>query len=322
MSSALAPSSNAADARPSPSDTRALRQALGSFATGVTVVTTRTTDGSDVGLTANSFNSVSLQPPLVLWSLAKSAGSLPAFMAAEHFAVHILARGQQPLSDRFARRSTVKFDGLRLTRGLGDVPLLTGCAATFQCRTVHRHEGGDHIIFVGEVLEFAHCAQPPLLFHGGAYASMLWEDPRPVGGDQDGFRPDFLAFLLGFAGSQIFEPIAQQCRDMGLAESAYYAITLVAARDGIELAELDQVLCAAGYRADAELADSLTKRGLFAQGGSGLRLTEAGRQLVLDLAAAAKVAEQRATGDLNEDETRQLKHLLRRLVRSKAGVHS
>ena len=132
----------------------AFRKALGSFATGVTIVTT-CADGERFGVTANSFNSVSLDPPLVLWSLAKSAASHAAFAAAPGFAVHILAADQQDLSNRFARKGADKFAGLSLESGRAGVPLLAGCAARFECRTTYQYEGGDHIIFVGEVIDFS-----------------------------------------------------------------------------------------------------------------------------------------------------------------------
>src|SRR5512143_589785 len=111
------------------------RKALGSFATGVTIITTRAEDGTPIGLTVNSFNSVSLNPPLVLWSLAETSLSLPIFRAATHWAVHVLASDQEDLSGRFARRGENKFAGLDVDEGLGGVPLLKGCAARFQCRT-------------------------------------------------------------------------------------------------------------------------------------------------------------------------------------------
>lgn len=154
-------------------DTRLLRQALGSFATGVTIVTTRDAAGNDVGLTVNSFNSVSLEPALVLWSLALSSQSLlAAFRASGYFAVHILAADQEPLSNLFASHDADKFAALRPVRGVGGVPLLAGCAARFECRTAQSHAGGDHEIFIGEVLTFEDFQQAPLLFHGGQYAAL------------------------------------------------------------------------------------------------------------------------------------------------------
>lgn len=154
-------------------DSRQFRQALGAFATGVTIVTTRDRDGNDVGLTVNSFNSVSLEPPLVLWSLARSSEQLmSAFADATHFAVHVLAADQEALSNRFASRGIDKFAGLATHRGIDGIPLLAGCAACFQCQTVQRYAGGDHQIFIGEVVDFENFQLPPLLFHAGQYAEL------------------------------------------------------------------------------------------------------------------------------------------------------
>ena len=159
---------------------RRFRSALGAFATGVTIVTTRDGEGRDVGLTANSFNSVSLEPPMVLWSLSRHARSLPAFLASSHFAVHVLAANQEALSMRFAARGSEKFAGLTLERGVADIPLLPGCSARFQCRTAFRHEAGDHMIFVGEVEEFDHSDLPELLFHRGRYSLAVPKASSPV----------------------------------------------------------------------------------------------------------------------------------------------
>lgn len=159
---------------------RRFRSALGAFATGVTIVTTRDGEAGDVGLTANSFNSVSLDPPMVLWSLAQSARSLPAFLAASHFAVHVLSADQEALSMRFAARGSEKFAGLDLERGIAHIPLLRGCAARFQCRTAFRHEAGDHMIFVGEVQEFDRSDLTELLFHRGRYSLAVPRASSPV----------------------------------------------------------------------------------------------------------------------------------------------
>src|SRR6185437_2508362 len=159
---------------------RRFRNALGAFATGVTIVTTREADGRDVGLTANSFNSVSLDPPMVLWSLAKNSRSLPAFLEASHFAVHVLAANQEELSLRFATRGADKFSGLDIDRGPQQVPLLHGCSARFVCRTAFRHEAGDHMIFVGEVEAFDRSDLPELLFHRGRYALAVPKPSAPV----------------------------------------------------------------------------------------------------------------------------------------------
>ena len=146
------------------------RLALGMFATGVTIVTARSTQGSYVGLTANSFNSVSLTPPLVLWSLARAAGSMAAFSAGSHYAINILSADQQDLAKQFAARDGDRFSGVRFTPGAGGAPLIEGAAATFECFNRSRYEEGDHVIFVGEVESCTHRpGASPLLFHGGKF---------------------------------------------------------------------------------------------------------------------------------------------------------
>lgn len=150
--------------------TRALRNALGHFATGVTVVTALADDGRPVGVTINSFGSLSLEPPLVLWSLANSSGSLSSFVAAPHFAVHVLAADQQALSERFAKSAADKFDDLEYAAGLGRAPLLSGCAAIFECVLQQCLDGGDHRILIGRVERFqANADTLPLLFYRGRY---------------------------------------------------------------------------------------------------------------------------------------------------------
>ncbi|NVE94994.1 flavin reductase family protein [Altererythrobacter lutimaris] len=148
---------------------RAFREALGGFATGVTIITTRDEAGDPIGVTASSFNSVSLDPPLVLWSLAKDSRSLPAFRAKGEFAVHVLANGQEHLADTFARSGEDKFKGQEWHESATGVPLFELFVARFECRTAHEYDGGDHVILVGEVTEFEAQDLPPLIYQGGAY---------------------------------------------------------------------------------------------------------------------------------------------------------
>lgn len=146
------------------------RAALGMFATGVTVVTARTADGALVGLTANSFNTVSLEPPLVLWSLSRAAASLTVFSTGSHYAINILGADQQELARRFAAKDVDRFADLQFVEGVGGAPLLPGAAATFECFNRSRYEEGDHVIFVGEVERCTHRpGASPLLFHGGKF---------------------------------------------------------------------------------------------------------------------------------------------------------
>jgi 3-hydroxy-9,10-secoandrosta-1,3,5(10)-triene-9,17-dione monooxygenase reductase component len=150
-------------------DAQRYRQALGSFTTGVTIITAVDGAGADVGMTANSFNSVSLTPPMVLWSLGRSSTNIAAFLQAKHFAVHVLAVEQHDLAHRFSQRGIDRFAGLTLGRGPDGIPLLDGAAARFECRTAYQHEGGDHVIFVGEVLGFDCWEREPLVFKRGSF---------------------------------------------------------------------------------------------------------------------------------------------------------
>lgn len=149
-----------------------LRKTLGAFATGVTVITARAQDGSLAGVTANSFNSVSLDPPLVLWSLASNSRSRAIFESASVWAVNILSATQEGVARHFATGATDKFSGIEFETGQNGVPLLRDCLARLQCRTHQCHEGGDHIVFIGEVLHFERIDAPPLLFHGGRFLTV------------------------------------------------------------------------------------------------------------------------------------------------------
>lgn len=163
---------NTSDSNPTPAtlDAQAFRSALSLFATGITVITATGPDGRRVGVTANSFNSVSLSPPLVLWSLAHKSGSLQAFVDCSHFAVNVLSSEQEALARHFAQHSADKFAGIEVTQGLGGCLLLPGALAHFQCRSRSRYPEGDHSIFVGEVMQFdATPAASPLVYQARQY---------------------------------------------------------------------------------------------------------------------------------------------------------
>lgn len=147
------------------------RQALSQFATGVTVITTRLADGSFRGLTASSFNSVSLDPPLVLWSLGTSANSLPIFSGNSHYVINVLAAGQKELALRFSRRTDNPFADIDYNLSRTGQPILKGVSAWFECHNRSRYPEGDHVIFVGEVEDCAVHPQASLIFHGGQFAS-------------------------------------------------------------------------------------------------------------------------------------------------------
>ena len=156
-------------ATPDFSDPRAFRTALSQFATGVTIITTRDEQGEFFGLTASSFNSVSLTPPLVLWSLSQNARSLPFFTSNSHYVINVLSAEQAPLAERFASRIENRFEGVPYDLSETGLPILSGSAAWFECHNRSRYPEGDHVIFVGEVERFAYEAKPPLLYHGGKF---------------------------------------------------------------------------------------------------------------------------------------------------------
>ena len=164
---------------PTADNAREFRNALGCYATGIAVITLKTPSGELLGLTVNSFNSVSLAPPLVVWSLANTSSALAMFEASEYYAVNVLAADQEELSQRFASRCEDRFAGLELEAGLGGAPLLPGSIARFQVRNTIRHVGGDHIVFIGEVEHFDYCDSDPLIYFGGAYRSLAARSTVP-----------------------------------------------------------------------------------------------------------------------------------------------
>ena len=152
-------------------DTAHFRQALSQFATGVTVITTRLADGSFRGLTASSFNSVSLSPPLVLWSLGSVANSMPIFSGNSHYVINVLGAEQAELATRFSRRTPNPFDDVEYELSRTGQPILKGASAWFECHNRSRYPEGDHVIFVGEVEECAVSPQASLIFHAGQFGS-------------------------------------------------------------------------------------------------------------------------------------------------------
>lgn len=161
-------------------DARELRHVLGSFVTGVTVITALDALGRPHGLTANSFSSVSLEPPLILWSQSLTAPSHPVFREAERFVVNILADDQVAISNQFARSGADKFAGCATEPGLGGVPMLKGCSAYLECRKIDSFPGGDHIVFLGEVERIERTGRHPLVFGGGRYLVAQPHDMGPL----------------------------------------------------------------------------------------------------------------------------------------------
>lgn len=305
-------------------DPREFRAALGTFATGVTVITARAADGTPVGLTANSFNSVSMDPPMVLWSLAKKANSLPVFTAAEHWAVHVLAADQETISNRFARAGEDKFAGLALDESSAGVPLLQGCAARFQCKTSFQYEGGDHIIFVGEVTSFERGDHPPLVFHGGSYAMATRKDASVAAADTSsprGFSEDLLGYLLGRGYFQFHQTLRGKLREQRLTDTEWYVVAYLTTEDGLTTAaDIERNVTHCLDCAVEPILQKLVLSGWVqvlgdeGQGAAAFRLTDSGRDRALHLLAAAKAIEVDLFGRLGYADGATLKILLRKFM--------
>lgn len=301
-------------------DAMEFRKALGAFATGVTIITARAADGTPIGLTASSFNSVSLTPPMVLWSLANTSASLDVFRAASHWAVHVLATDQEILSARFSKRGADKFAGLEIDDGEGGVPLLRGCTARFQCRTAFQYEGGDHLIFVGEVLRFDRAESAPLVFHGGRYAHATRRDGpdvQPRAAHLAGsFSEDFLGYLLGRSHFRFFAPLRDALAHEGLSDMEFYVLSTLTLKPELTAQELADGM--AGVLDDRRKAalESLVGRELASSrndDGIAYELTTHGRDVALRLISQAKALESQVLERLGTDAP-VLKSLLNRLL--------
>lgn len=262
---------------------RAFRRALGNFATGVTIITAIDPDGNRAGVTANSFSSLSMDPPLILWSYKKDAKSAPVFEAAQHFAVNILASDQIDMSNHFARQQEDKFAGIEWQEGIGGVPLFPNCAGRFQCETYDKLDGGDHWIFVGRVIDFDDFGRSPLCFHQGSYAMVLGHP----GALTDDRQSSAQSVAQGRMGSHAFFLMLRALRsyqDRYQPKIEKLGLSLIESRTLLVLNELpglevDQLIVYLNNPiAEAQdVLSNLREHGFLIQDGDGYHLTEKGR---------------------------------------------
>jgi len=322
-------------------DQREYRNALGTFTTGVTIVTAsgkNIHDGDDiekfVGITANSFNSVSLDPPLVLWSLAKSSSSAPVFETAEYWAVHILSHDQEALANRFAKRGVAKFAGLEIEKGLGGAPLLPACTTRMQCKTAYRYDGGDHIIMVGEVMHFDHSDIPPLVYQRGNYAIATRKELADEAEAlikattaSRSFDDNSMTHLLGCAYFQLYGKLREYGAQHGLNDTEFFVLNTLAAREGRSLEELNRLFVYAGHSPLINVLDDMSARGLLQvvvdqdeNNGSGMfYLTALGHELAQKIAESGKQIEADMMGKMRDVDTIALRTLLRRFIHMPDG---
>jgi 3-hydroxy-9,10-secoandrosta-1,3,5(10)-triene-9,17-dione monooxygenase reductase component len=305
-------------------DAMEFRKVLGNFTTGVTIVTTRGQDGEPVGITVNSFNSVSLQPPMVLWSIAKSAHSLKAFESSEFWAVHILSAAQESLSNRFAKSGEDKFAGVETELGHAAIPLLADCAARLQCKNSRRYDGGDHIIFLGEVIDFEHEAITPLVFQHGKYAvaarklndiTISKPDSRRL---DVGFDEDFLGYLLARAHFQFFGRMREIMLRLGLDDVHLFILFGLSVNETRSVEELNRIMRPARQEITPAALEVLETRGLVRVDRSApeviFRLTEAGHRVALDSIAESKGIESEALDRLGYWNASAFKNLLKQFI--------
>ncbi|MHA7847493.1 p-hydroxyphenylacetate 3-hydroxylase reductase component [Serratia sp. D1N4] len=303
-------------------DPRAFRRALGNFATGVTVVTAATPDGTRVGMTANSFNSVSLDPPLVLWSIDKRSGSYSVFEQASHFAINILAADQVDLSNRFARPSEDKFAGVETETGAGGAPLLADCAARFQCEKYQQVDGGDHWILIGKVVAFDDLGRAPLVYHQGSYSMVL---PYQQVSERAADSP-VVSARQERLNQNVYYLLTQALRSYQASYQPKQLSTGLRISEARMLLVLDSDACldmtglmaevAMSSREIEEAQETLRRKGLISSTENGYHLTAAGERQAEVLRDIAAKQQEQMLNAFSADEVEILKKLLRGIIAS------
>ncbi len=300
------------------SDPIAFRMALGRFVTGVTVVTTLDEADAPIGLTANSFNSVSLDPPLVLWSLSRRSINLPVFERASHFAINVLSVDQKHLSDRFARPVEDRFRDVDWRPGAGGAPVLGGCAAVFECASEQRYEGGDHVIFIGRVERFDHENRVPLAYHAGGYATTAQYSGAFTEGP---FTDDYLLYLLARASSLASGEFHAELAGLGVPVPVWRVLAILTGADGGRTIGEIAARALLKQPTATKIVDRMEEQGYVVRSPSPddrrrvvVQLTALGNELVTDLIARAQAHETALLGTQTPAEAEILKRVLGQLI--------
>lgn len=298
-------------------DTKELRQVFSQFPTGVTVITTRTADGEPIGVTASSFNTVSISPTLILWSIDKGARSLEAFKSCEYFAVNILSDKQIPISNRFAGRGQDKFGGINYTSGLGDAPLIPEALTQLQCKNWNVYEGGDHLIMVGEVVDYNVTPNArPLVFSQGSYsqASPHYDVSNTQQVEvlrQHEFLEDHILYLLRVSYNQLSQVFYDRLNEAaGVSPEVWRIYACLADGNPLELDTLGGFV----MQPTRALSDALNSMGAHVQcDGDTAKLTEAGVQVACKLLAVEKQYKKELADRVGADQYDEMKETLRQL---------
>lgn len=303
-----------------PFDPKEFRRALGNFATGVTIVTAATTSGKKAGVTANSFNSVSLDPPLILWSIDKNSSSYQVFDEAEHFAVNILAADQIDLSNHFARPRDDKFSGVEYEAGVGAAPLFADCSARFHCEKHAQIDGGDHWILIGRVVVFEDFGRSPLLYHQGAYSMVLphtrmtqkRDETTPSSAFQ-GRLSHNLYYLMTQAVRSYQADYQPRQLSTGLRTSEARMLMVLEHDAELGTCALQREVAMPGR----EIEDALTilqRKGLVASKGEGFCLTADGVQQAEMLWQIAGEQQQKIFSEFSQEQLETFKMVLKKII--------
>jgi flavin reductase (DIM6/NTAB) family NADH-FMN oxidoreductase RutF/DNA-binding MarR family transcriptional regulator len=299
-------------------DVRDFRSALGHFPTGVTVITTIDTNGEPIGCTASSFNSVSMDPALVLWSVDKNAYSAKIFEQAEYFAINVLSENQVPTSNRFAGRGEDKFKDVSYSVGLGGIPLLEDCGAQFECKTWNVYDGGDHLIIVGEVVNYSHNdSKTPLVFSRGSYAITsqhpnLNSDTHANSGSE--FLNDFLLYILNSTISQYRKELYPILIDgCNVTPEHWRILTILNQSSTLNFDDLSELVMQPTEELRQSL-DLLSELKVIECSETTIVLTAKGVGLQAKLFAIAKEHEATLLNKLSAEEIRTLKNGLKRIA--------
>ncbi|MCG4454947.1 flavin reductase family protein [Pseudomonas sp. MMS21-TM103] len=301
-------------------DPRDFRRALGNFATGVTIVTATALSGKKVGVTANSFNSVSLDPPLVLWSIDKRSTSFDVFKEATHFAVNILAADQIDLSNHFARPRDDKFADIDYVEGQGGAPLLEDCSARLQCENYQQLDGGDHWILIGKVVAFDDIGRSPLLYHQGAYSMVLphtrmnkkTEAQQPSSALQ-GRLSHNLYYLMTQAVRHYQTDYQPKQLSSGLRTSEARMLMVLENDAGLSMCELLREV-AMPVREIEQAVDILKRKGLVAHTDERYLLTSAGVEQTEALWTIAREQQSKVFAQFNEADIDTFKRMLKAVI--------
>lgn len=303
-------------------DAKDFRRALSQFPTGVTVITTTDAEGNPVGVTASSFNSVSMEPTLVLWSIDKGANSLETFEKAEHFAVNVLASDQVSTSNNFASRGQDKFANAQYSLGLGNAPILDHYAAQFECKTWAVYEGGDHMILVGEVKKYrSNDSAEPLVFSRGSYAVAAQHPEMVKSSTQDSndndadFVNDYLLYLLREAyqrfSTHLYPKLNKQCN---VTPEEWRILARMVNASSIEISKLTNMVMQPDLNL-RETADRMVTKGLIEyQDKNTLKVTVNGQTIAKEMKEIALREEKTLLDELDSSQAKLLKDTLKSII--------